>query len=1332
MIRRPGLLNASLTEIARLEPTAASVTAKMVGAGEATLTLAEDAPAVHVHDWVSMYTRAGFAGYYRVTNVAQTYRKQIDVSLLFGIDILSDSVWPEQTEFSGTKAQFLTQLLDKQTQLINGVKPWQLGTCADTSSIDRSINYDRLSTLLEALEVEGSNYYFTYDQTTWPWTINYVAKTNTVSSEFRLTRNVRTATITYNDADLCTRLYLSVSSKNEDTVTVKKKNPLYIDDETTPGVPALVDDNITVSYTDSAVRTYNNNAAQAVWGIVTKTADIDTKDDIAEQHFASADAWAANYLALRAEPSVQIQIDGDTLREITGSSWDETSIGALCQVALPDYGHTFREYVVSITYPDLVRDETHVTVSLANTLPKVSESIATARAEAATAARSSRANARAAADAKEITHWSQVVKYQGDALDGSGILTLYESGIDMDATGGVVIHSLQQGLRGLYSEIKVNAEEIYEQSQKISLIIMSDNSLNVGSIVGGINEQTGQSIWRISADMIELNAGTVLATTLDARLANVDDLFTTNGYSGTITAGVVQVITGLDIYSIGSDTYKRYSPKSIYIGSTLQDMEFLGNGSTASFTISDPVTGFGTATSDATTGEVTIPFYTHNYPSSAPNTGNKINFNIANMAYFQNHVGISSLIVDVTDQAGYNDSSADPISVAADGYYIIAAAPNYGTTAYKKFHVPAGTTTTPKVSKGTWSGGQIMVSASSAASDPVSATIKIKGGTQTGNLDSATNPTKISFDVLEDIGSNQTADTGVDIEAAVARGAATLKISAFDATNNKFVVSADTVGYVTVGGQRIQVGVTQKDLPVVKGTATPGTPQHAGNGVYTLSATGSFTVGGQSVTQTAGSGSFTATEAIRYGKSQVGLKTPEWIDSTDEDHPNTYLISTNGRVNSSTGAANEAQTYLTPTEAITLGQNSVSASFTLATPPSGTATDTLTSGATYALNLVKNGSAVAQHYYAVPSGGTTGVKYVVSSNGEPIMAWNGLTLYGRLYPNTDVTTGGSDQLGRTMVTYNGRSAYVSASNISTTKGSTNYVGRIGWTDEGSDAFARTVDSLSKVTLGSSDTTESTHNVTVTYSDGTIVQNGAQITIDASAISGGGGANLGHRRFTTNNTYYASSYGLDGFSSVEVAVSGGSSGSGGVSGVSRYAQSDESSDFSDWTFNDTKTQTQKYAFYKIAANDGTTFNFGVDASAVYTAGKADGVALQENRTITYSSTGTKTLYPSSGWDAMKKATIIIDVPQSSANLGEKSISKNGTYYSSGDGFDGYKKVTVSVSQATPTISVGSLRSGSAPNRNKYVTVAKGSTNYVIITASAGGSSSTYQLEIRAGT
>ncbi|MBQ8707752.1 MAG: hypothetical protein IJ523_06685 [Succinivibrionaceae bacterium] len=441
MIRRPSLLNASLQEVERLQPTSGSVTLKMVGSSEATLTLAEDAPLVGIHDWIRIYTRRGAAGVFRVTNISQTYDKQIDLTLLHGIDILSDSVWAAQTDFSGTKAQFLTQLLNQQTQLINGQKPWVLGTCADTANYEKSINYDRLSSLLEELVEEGGDYYFTYDQSSFPWVINYVAKNQAVSSEFRLTRNVRSASVTYNDADLCTRLILSVNVKVQDEDT-------------------------SVTSTDSAIRTYDNAAAQAEWGIVVKTADIDTKDDLEAHHYTSADAWAAAFLKNRAAPSVQIQIDGEELADLTGDTWDEYDIGRLCQVALPAYGHTFQERVVSVTYPNFLREPERVTVSLANTLPKFSENISSAQKAASAAAASARGAARGGASAKELTTWSQHVKYYGEALDGTGVLTLYESGIDMDAVGGVRIFSLVEGVQSLYADITVNANQISSIVQK--------------------------------------------------------------------------------------------------------------------------------------------------------------------------------------------------------------------------------------------------------------------------------------------------------------------------------------------------------------------------------------------------------------------------------------------------------------------------------------------------------------------------------------------------------------------------------------------------------------------------------------------------------------------------------------------------------------------------------------------------------------------------------------------------------------------------------------------------------------------------------------------------
>lgn len=436
-MRYPGLLAADLTERERLKPMSGSLTVKLVGAGDAELTLPEGGPAIQIHDLVSLYTDKGLAGIFRVTNVAQNYKKQLDVSLLHAIDLLSDSVWADQTDFEGTRAQYITALLNQQTTLINGVKPWVLGTCHDTETVKKAINYDRLSDLMEEMEEDGGQYYFTYDFSTWPWTVNYVEKPMNAVCEFRLARNVRTATTTYNDADLCTRLHLAVNV------------------EKTVGEG----DNATTE-TETKIKTYNNTEAQETWGIVVKTADIDTADDLAQEILPEADAWAAAFMARRREPSVQIQIDGDELKAITGDTWDEYSVGKKCQVALPDYGSTFTERVVSVTYPDLFKDTKHVTVSLANNLPRFSESLTDARKKADQAQKKATTVGRGAAKAKDLTTWSQIVSYQGAALDGTGVMTLWQSGIDMDAQGGVRIFSLQEGLQALYAGIEVTASQI--------------------------------------------------------------------------------------------------------------------------------------------------------------------------------------------------------------------------------------------------------------------------------------------------------------------------------------------------------------------------------------------------------------------------------------------------------------------------------------------------------------------------------------------------------------------------------------------------------------------------------------------------------------------------------------------------------------------------------------------------------------------------------------------------------------------------------------------------------------------------------------------------------
>lgn len=176
--------------------------------------------------------------------------------------------------------------------------------------------------------------------------------------------------------------------------------------------------------------------------------------------------------------------------------------------------------------------------------------------------------------------------------------------------------------------------------------------------------------------------------------------------------------------------------------------------------------------------------------------------------------------------------------------------------------------------------------------------------------------------------------------------------------------------------------------------------------------------------------------------------------------------------------------------------------------PSGETAQPLVNG-NYGVYLTRNGTQVSETpvgYYSVTTAGS--LTYVINSTGNAVNVYgnNSLTPVGQLYPNTDVTVGsGTDSLRRRQITYNGRTGYVSQSALSSTKGSTNYIGRIGWTDEGSDPSTRTVSQLSPVILGASDVGETTHNVDVVYSDGESVANGAQITIDASAISGGGGS-----------------------------------------------------------------------------------------------------------------------------------------------------------------------------------------------------------------------------------
>ena len=330
-VRLPRVLNSDLSEAFRLRPVEMSITLNLREDSTATITLPDDAQDVPVRTFVELYTPRGSAGIFRVTDTSRNVFNQRVLTLKSGLATLEDSVYRVQEDYEGTVQAFLAAVLGYQT-----VTRWQLGTVADgTTAYKRSgINYNSLADLIRGLSDDDVDHYFETDYTTTPWTLHYRAVPTTVGCEMRLSRSVRTVQIVRNDAELCTRLYLSVSS----------------------------------DLVETELRTYNDADAQAIYGIVEKTADVNSAD------VADPDAWAARYMREHKAPAVQITIDGYELARLTGDSWDEYSLGKLCRVNLS--GELLEERVVSVTYPDPLGEPDLVQVQLATKAATASGAIA--------------------------------------------------------------------------------------------------------------------------------------------------------------------------------------------------------------------------------------------------------------------------------------------------------------------------------------------------------------------------------------------------------------------------------------------------------------------------------------------------------------------------------------------------------------------------------------------------------------------------------------------------------------------------------------------------------------------------------------------------------------------------------------------------------------------------------------------------------------------------------------------------------------------------------------------------------------------------------------------
>lgn len=303
----------------RLRPVQMSVNLEIVPLSTASMTLLKD-DTVTARSFVEIYTSIGSVGIFRVRAPQESYGDEtITVECEHAITEVADYLIKEDYE-KAMNAQTAMKTLFSHYK----GKLWKLGSLTNLSgTVNVTSNYNTvLEAMLSVLD-QQRDLMMAFDFTTSPWTINFVKKGTVVAAEGRLSRNVKSAKVTYDDSNLCTRVYA-------DGLTGTKDN----------------------------VYGHLDASTLSKYGVVEKTVSgSDNKDDTTRT--------AKAFLNDNKEPKVSVEIDAADLSLITGESLDKFTLGKLFRLAIPDRGVTVEQHITSLSWDDVFNNEESIHVTLA-------------------------------------------------------------------------------------------------------------------------------------------------------------------------------------------------------------------------------------------------------------------------------------------------------------------------------------------------------------------------------------------------------------------------------------------------------------------------------------------------------------------------------------------------------------------------------------------------------------------------------------------------------------------------------------------------------------------------------------------------------------------------------------------------------------------------------------------------------------------------------------------------------------------------------------------------------------------------------------------------------
>ena len=540
MIQLPRLLDSSLKEVKRLRPVQMSVNLEIVPLSTASMTLLKD-DTVTARSFVEIYTSIGSVGIFRVRAPQESYGDEtITVECEHAITEVADYLIKEDYE-KAMNAQTAMKTLFSHYK----GKLWKLGSLTNLSgTVNVIASYNTVLEAMLAILDQQRDLMMTFDFTTSPWTINFTKKGTVVAAEGRLSRNVKSAKVTYDDSNLCTRVYA-------DGLTGTKNN----------------------------VYGHLDASTLSKYGVVEKTVSgSDNKDDTTRT--------AKAFLNDNKEPKVSVEIDADDLSLITGESLDKFTLGKLFRLAIPDRGVTVEQHITSLSWDDVFNNEESIHVTLAakkDTVLSFLHDVETGGGRGGGSA-----NRKTDKNKKEYTTRfeqtdkqinlvaersdknGKILEQAGMSLNSKGVLIYATNNknniasklkVEADRIDSLVrktgVNKLGKS-ETLYSRITQTASSIkaevskkvdkttYEAYVKVTAKSI-ESKVSAGNIASTIN-QTAQSV-TIKASKIDLS-GYVTASELEATNATI-----TNLTSGTTAAAALK---GNDIYANSGLRLKGY------------------------------------------------------------------------------------------------------------------------------------------------------------------------------------------------------------------------------------------------------------------------------------------------------------------------------------------------------------------------------------------------------------------------------------------------------------------------------------------------------------------------------------------------------------------------------------------------------------------------------------------------------------------------------------------------------------------------------------------------------------------------------------------------------